>query len=303
MVRSFDSELIEMQFPCAGIGDLVRKSLPALGFIQVGSVSATASKTTQGKISVAASAHCVAVVEKGTLLARTAGIGQLFVVPPKSVVYLRGPIALTSLAAKGDHAAILYMWHGSWTPMLEPGNQQSNSPTIRALSSRPITPLFSHTLERLSEASKVDEPSKCLRSIGILIEAIGMLVQGNEQVQLAPLPDSIPETIVDLTDQVRRKPIASWPLKEAADMAGYSPFHFSRVFKSLVGFGFHEFVDRCRTQSAVEKLCNTDLPVDTVASLCGFGTTQSMRESIKEYLGLVPSDLRALPQANEIGLI
>ena len=82
-------------------------------------------------------------------------------------------------------------------------------------------------------------------------------------------------------------------------MAGYSPFHFSRVFKNLVGYGFHEYVDRSRTECAVEMLCTTDSAVDVVASSCGFGTTQGLRESVKEYLGLVPSELRAIPDPIE----
>ena len=38
-------------------------------------------------------------------------------------------------------------------------------------------------------------------------------------------------------------------------------------------------------------------PVDLVASTCGFGTTQGLRESVKEYLGLVPSELRTIPES------
>jgi len=94
-----------------------------------------------------------------------------------------------------------------------------------------------------------------------------------------------------------KKPDAPWPLKDAAAMAGYSPFHFSRVFKSLAGYGFHEFVDRCRTEFAVGKLCQGELAVDVVASASGFGTTQGLRESIKEYLGLVPSELRVASES------
>ena len=46
-------------------------------------------------------------------------------------------------------------------------------------------------------------------------------------------------------------------------------------------------------------LCTTDNAVDVVASSCGFGTTQGLRESVKEYLGLVPSELRAIPDPIE----
>jgi AraC family transcriptional regulator len=128
---------------------------------------------------------------------------------------------------------------------------------------------------------------------------VARLVVGADQVQLAAVPLDLPDTIRDLVAKVRASPSLAWPLKDAADMAGYSPFHFSRVFKNLVGYGFHEYVDRSRTECAVEMLCTTDNAVDVVASSCGFGTTQGLRESVKEYLGLVPSELRSIPEPIE----
>jgi transcriptional regulator GlxA family with amidase domain len=59
-------------------------------------------------------------------------------------------------------------------------------------------------------------------------------------------------------------------------------------------------VDRCRTECAVELLCSSDSAVDLVASSCGFGTTQGLRESVKEYLGLVPSEIRSFPDTIEL---
>jgi transcriptional regulator GlxA family with amidase domain len=60
--------------------------------------------------------------------------------------------------------------------------------------------------------------------------------------------------------------------------------------------GFHEFVDRTRTEYAVHLLTSTDHAIDVVATEAGFGTTQGLRESVKEYLGLVPSELRSTPE-------
>jgi len=136
-----------------------------------------------------------------------------------------------------------------------------------------------------------------LLMLSAIYEAVAKLMVSADEVQLATVPEDLPETLRILTQKVRSSPALAWPLKEAADMAGYSPFHFSRVFKQLVGYGFHEYVDRCRTESAIDMLISTESAVDLVASSCGFGTTQGLRESVKEYLGLVPSELRSLPEA------
>ncbi len=40
------------------------------------------------------------------------------------------------------------------------------------------------------------------------------------------------------------------PLAEAARLAGYSKFHFLRLFKQQTGMTFHEYVDACRLEKA-----------------------------------------------------
>jgi transcriptional regulator GlxA family with amidase domain len=49
----------------------------------------------------------------------------------------------------------------------------------------------------------------------------------------------------------------------------------------------------------VKLLATSERPVESVAQAAGFGTTQGLRESIKEYLGLVPSELRSGPISRE----
>ena len=76
-------------------------------------------------------------------------------------------------------------------------------------------------------------------------------------------------------------------------------FQDVRVFKQMVGYGFHEYVDRCRTELAVNLLVSSNIAVDNVATNAGFGTTQGLRESVRDYLGLVPSEFRSLPEVYE----
>ena len=163
---------------------------------------------------------------------------------------------------------------------------------------KPINPGLADAYARFEQALKNQDTAEPL-VMAIVHELVAKLMTGGDEVQLAAIPNDLPDTIFQLTKRVREKPAQPWPLKDAADAAGYSPFHFSRVFKALVGYGFHEYVDRRRTEVAIDLLCNSDNPVDLVASTSGFGTTQGLRESIKEYLGLVPSELRAATEAVE----
>lgn len=96
----------------------------------------------------------------------------------------------------------------------------------------------------------------------------------------------------ELLAQVRQAPHESWSLKRAADMVGYSTFHFSRTFRAVTKMGFPDYVDRARTDFAAERILHSDDSYDTVAQQSGFGTTSSLRSALKEHLGLLPSELR-----------
>jgi AraC-like DNA-binding protein len=199
---------------------------------------------------------------------------------------------------------LILTWPSRATPVLEvwlQGRTGARANAARSVACKPIDPHFQDAYQRFDNAVKGPAETMEPLVLSFLYEVATRLMSSGDQVQLAALPSDLPETVKELIVKVRKNPAAPWPLKDAADMAGYSPFHFSRVFKSLVGYGFHEFVDRSRTECAVEMLVTTESAVDLVASTCGFGTTQGLRESVKEYLGLVPSELRAVPDAVDMG--
>ena len=95
-----------------------------------------------------------------------------------------------------------------------------------------------------------------------------------------------------LLSAVRNQPQESWSLRRAADMVGYSTFHFSRTFRAVTKMGFPAYVDRTRTDSAVGRILGTNEHFDSIAQDSGFGTTSSLRSALKEHLGLLPSELR-----------
>lgn len=213
-------------------------------------------------------------------------------VPPRTLVAFR-PDHLRFFYGRGFHEYTFIEWHEDQAPELV--DWMHSRPQVtgdRSMYSQPMDPTFSNCRAHLDEVlsnSLTANP----RLLGILYETLPLMMTTKDGTNLAPLPPELPDTIANLARRVRKSPTSAWPLKEAADFAGYSPFHFSRVFKSLVGYGFHEFVERCRTEVALNSLLTSDASIDSVASQAGFGTTQGLREAMKEYLGLVPSELRS----------
>ncbi len=293
---------VDINFDCGSTqGTLKRTDVPGTNHLRIENFSGTVAKTSTGTATVPAGMNALCINLRGTLIARTGTLSKLVLAPPRSITYVRGT-RLIIQAARGEHLSQLVQWPSGVMPLLDhwiqtrmPG--RTPGAPIRAIACKPIDPHFRDAISRLDAA--ISTPTELTEPlvVSVMYEIVSRLMVGLDQVQLAAVPMDLPETIMQLVKKVRVSPSGAWPLKEAADFAGYSPFHFSRVFKNLVGYGFHEYVDRCRTECAVELLVTSDLPVDLVASQCGFGTTQGLRESVKEYLGLVPSELRAIPDS------
>ncbi|MBL8049325.1 MAG: helix-turn-helix transcriptional regulator [Chthonomonas sp.] len=112
-------------------------------------------------------------------------------------------------------------------------------------------------------------------------------------IALSRIRVPLPAPLQRLTDSVRAEPNQAWSLKEASKLVSYSPFHLSRTFRQLAGYGFPDFVDRCRTEMALKKiLADQDEQIDQVALSSGFGSTQAMRDSFRDYIGFLPSEVR-----------
>ncbi len=120
------------------------------------------------------------------------------------------------------------------------------------------------------------------------------LTQASNPITIAPIVYDLPEQLQALVAAVRKEPAQTWSLAEASNRAGYSTFHFSRLFKQVVGCGFPEFVDRCRTEVAVELISTGNIAFADVWSQAGFPSSRAMRESIKDYMGLTANELRKL---------
>jgi AraC-like DNA-binding protein len=307
-LRHSDSEAnVDIRFDCGANGTFRRSEAANIQQLRLETVTGQVTRTVAGLATVPTGVCALCFNTKGTLLARTSPQSKLIIVPPRSVTYIRGGIRLIIQAARGDHSIQILCWNQLLTPLLDAwaANRATNrsGQISRQIACKPIDPHLQDAYNRFENARngslEVAEPM----ILSSAYELIARLMVSSDEVQLAAVPTTLPETIKELTARVRSNPSLPWPLKDAADAAGYSPFHFSRVFKAMVGYGFHEYVDRCRTEAAVEMLVTSDAAVDVVAATCGFGTTQGLRESVKEYLGLVPSELRAIPEiGNNIGM-
>jgi AraC family transcriptional regulator len=79
-------------------------------------------------------------------------------------------------------------------------------------------------------------------------------------------------------------------LDEVSQVARFSPFHFHRVFKVLLGETLNQFVKRLRLERALYLMSHaprrslTDVALD-----CGFSSSSDFSRSFRQHYGLAPS--------------
>ncbi|MET0523415.1 MAG: helix-turn-helix domain-containing protein [Nocardioides sp.] len=78
-----------------------------------------------------------------------------------------------------------------------------------------------------------------------------------------------------------------------AERAGVSERHLTRLFLREVEDTPGRFVRRARTEAAAQLLTTTDLTMEAVASRCGFGTPETLRQAFQSRYGVSPSHYRA----------
>lgn len=107
-----------------------------------------------------------------------------------------------------------------------------------------------------------------------------------------PLTDGSLASVVDLA----RSQTATLTVADLAEHAGYSPFHFSRIFSSRMGIGPGQYLTALRIDEAKRQLLTGDESIIDVASAVGFESLSSFSRRFHATVGVAPGQLRRLAE-------
>ncbi len=82
-------------------------------------------------------------------------------------------------------------------------------------------------------------------------------------------------------------------LDTLAQVASFSPFHFHRVFKSVVGETLNDFIRRVRVSTAaMQLLSNPKLSITDIAVGCGYSSSSAFARAFRSAFGTSASEFR-----------
>jgi len=81
-------------------------------------------------------------------------------------------------------------------------------------------------------------------------------------------------------------------LEQAAKQAGLSPFHFLRLFSSVLGVTPHQYLVRSRLRHAARLLADDDIAITDVAYDVGFGDLSNFVRTFHRAAGVSPTRFR-----------
>lgn len=96
--------------------------------------------------------------------------------------------------------------------------------------------------------------------------------------------------IIQYLEEHYREPLT---LPETAAHFNMSEFHFCRLFQSLVGTNFKDYLNAIRADASEELILSGGQSITTVAMECGFNNIRTFNRVFKAVKGYTPSSLRA----------
>lgn len=90
-------------------------------------------------------------------------------------------------------------------------------------------------------------------------------------------------------------------LKDLAQVACFSPFHFQRIFKDIIGETPKQFIIRLRLETAAHYIVvNPEKSILEIAIIVGFQSLEAFSRAFKDYYSISPDNFRKLGVAEKL---
>ncbi|MCR5101451.1 MAG: AraC family transcriptional regulator [Butyrivibrio sp.] len=103
---------------------------------------------------------------------------------------------------------------------------------------------------------------------------------------------SISDSVKKATSYIAENFKEKISINKISEIAGFSPYYFTRVFKKETGLTPHQYLISTRISAAKYSLASTQLSIEEIASSCGFDDTSAFCYTFRKWEGLTPTEYR-----------
>lgn len=109
------------------------------------------------------------------------------------------------------------------------------------------------------------------------------------------------EKFLNVTSYIEEHFTEDLTLEQAADLAGFSKYHFSRLFKQYTNTSFYKYLNQKRIDYARTLLADPSLTVIEVALQSGFQSLSAFLRMFKQQCGCTPTEFRGMNAREVLG--
>ncbi|MEU5367892.1 helix-turn-helix domain-containing protein [Streptomyces sp. NPDC005951] len=99
--------------------------------------------------------------------------------------------------------------------------------------------------------------------------------------------------IEDLRHHILRNVGRRLTVVDLAEYAHVSDRHLTRIFKTELGMTPHAYIESVRVEKARNELESSDATLERIASVCGFGTVDTLVRAFRRRLNATPTEYRS----------
>lgn len=109
-----------------------------------------------------------------------------------------------------------------------------------------------------------------------------------------PKQQEYAERFVSVCDYINSHCTENLTLEQVSEQAGFSKYHFARLFREFTGTTVHNYIINRHILYAQSLLADETLPVTEVSMRSGFNSLSTFNRIFKKQMGCTPSEYRKL---------
>jgi len=223
------------------------------------------------------------------------GAGTHLVTPNEVLYQPPGQVYKRNKLYTGAEISVFAAISPAVTHLPGPGQLPSPAPRVNSLPVEVSMKMWrlAHELLRQPPAHRLDL-EYAERAVALIAAALG--TSAGQHPAPMPVRTSTAKSHRSLADAVREHLAMSYaeqtlPLTRLAADVGASPYHLSRVFRTVTGHSIHQYRMQLRLRAVLAGLA-TGQPITDLAMSCGFASPSHLSQLFRRCFKIPPSQLQ-----------